>query len=469
MSLKYQNPGSYRDPYGSVFEVNGRVFRGIKEEKSFLIDKFLKSKFYENNSKKNIVETKKISIEDLIEAGLPIDIVNNFTLWVEHEPVDLITYPYEWSFEFLKKAAIFYLELHIDALNNNFQLKDSTAYNIQFIGCNPIFIDILSFEPYEEGNRWVGYKQFCEQFLAPLALTSYKGINFNSWIRGSPEGLSIVDASKLLPLKSFFSLTLLGNIHFHAMAMSKISSDSSRMGVKGKSQIPKKNLIAFIESIKKFIEKLRAPQESYWKSYDLKNSYTKEGTKEKEAIVGNFISSHNLKTVLDIGCNTGYFSDIALRSGANKVIGLDIDGGAVNLASKRPFSPEKIFIPLLYDFTNPSPSMGWRLKERASLERRLPKIDGVICLALIHHLVIGKNIPILDFIEWIVKISPRGVLEFVPKDDEMVVGLLSSRDDIFPNYSEEYFIKCLEQYVFIEQILPISNSKRTLILYREIK
>lgn len=469
MSLKYQNPGSYRDPYGSVFEVNGRVFRGIKEEKAFLFSKFLESDFYKSNSNKKIVETKTISIDDIVEAGLPMDITNNFTLWVEHKPVDLITYPYEWSFEYLKKAAIFYLELHIDALNNNFQLKDSSAYNIQYIGSTPIFIDVLSFEPYNEGDRWIGYKQFCEQFLAPLALTSYRGINFNPMMRGSPDGLSIVDVSKLLPLKSFFSLTLLGNIHFHAMAMSKISSGSSRMEVKSMRQIPKQNLIALMESIKKFIKQLRAPQESYWNGYDLKNSYTKEGTKEKETIVRNFIASHNLKTVLDIGCNTGYFSEIALKSGANKVIGLDIDSGAVNLASKRSLLPEKLFTPLLYDFTNPSPSMGWRLKERASLERRLPKIDGVICLALIHHLVIGKNIPILEFIEWIVGISPRGLIEFVPKDDEMVVGLLSSRDDIFPNYSEKYFIKCLEQYVFIEQILPINNSTRKLILYREIK
>jgi ribosomal protein L11 methylase PrmA len=468
MSLKYQNPGSFRDPHGSVFQINGRVFRGIKEEKVFLTTKFLDSELYKRNAKEKIVETKVISNAEIIAAGLPRDVVNSYQLWVEHQPIALITYPYEWSFEFLRRAAVFYLDLYIEALQNGFQLKDSSAYNIQFTGCNPVFIDTLSFEPYEQGNRWVGYKQFCEQFLAPLALTSYAGVDFNAYLRGSPDGLSIVDASKLLPLKSYLSLTLLGNIHLHAMAMSKISSASSWAEAKGDSQIPKRNLVALLESLKNFIAKLKIPKESYWNSYDLKNSYSEEGTKEKETIVKNFVASQNLKVVLDVGCNTGHFSEVALKSGANKVIGLDIDSGAVNLASKRVYPSEKLFTPLLFDFTNPSPSMGWRLKERASFEERMPKIDGVICLALIHHLVIGKNIPIEDFVEWIAGISPRGIVEFVPKEDEMVTGLLSSREDVFPNYSEEYFVECLKQYARIERILPVKNSKRKLFLYGEI-
>ena len=467
MSLEHQNPGSFRDPYGSVFEANGRVFRGIKEEKALLATEFLESDFYKSNAKKKIIETKIISLTELYEAGLSRNVVNSYQLWVEHKQIELITYPYEWSFEFLRRAAVFYLALHIEALHKDFQLKDSSSYNIQFIGCNPIFIDTLSFEPYEQGSRWVGYKQFCEHFLAPLALTSYSGVNFNPWIRGSPDGLSIVDASKLLPLRSFFSLTLLGNIHLHAMIMSKISSSSSRMESKKRGQIPKQNLIALMESLKKFITKLKAPRESYWNAYELKNSYSEESAKEKEAIVKNFVASQDLKVILDVGCNTGYFSEVALNSGASRVIGLDIDGGAVNLASKRLNSSAKLFTPLLFDFTNPSPSMGWRLKERPSLEERLPKIDGVICLALIHHLVIGKNIPIEDFTEWITGLSPRGIIEFVPKEDEMVIGLLSCREDVFPNYSEEYFIKCLKQHVRIERILPVNNSRRKLILFGE--
>jgi ribosomal protein L11 methylase PrmA len=467
MSLENQILGSFRDPFGSVFEIRGRVFRGIKKEKDLLVHKFLGSSFYKKNVGKQIVKTKEISKAEVLEAGISLDVINKFSLWVEHERIDFITYPYEWSFEFLRCAAIFYLDLYVEALENGFQIKDASAYNIQFLGLVPIFIDTLSFESYCDGDKWIGYKQFCEQFLAPLAVSSYCGVDFNPWLRGSPDGLSIIDCSKLLPLKSLFSLTLIGNIHIQAMCMSRISATTSKINYKTQNSIPKKNLIAFLRSLKRFIKKLKAPKESYWNRYDLENSYSDNGTSDKEKIVKRFVESKNLKNILDVGCNSGHFSQVALMAGANRVIGLDIDSGAINLASKKITAPGKLFTPLLYDFTNPSPAMGWNLEERASLESRIPEIDGVICLALIHHIVIAKNIPIRDFIEWITKLSPNGLIEFVPKDDPMVIGLLASREDVFPNYSENYFLESLANFSNIEQVISLNNSKRKFILYEK--
>lgn len=462
--LKFQNPGSFRDKNGYIFEINSRIFRGIKKSKAKIFSEFLNSNFYKENVNKKIVSSKKISSNEILKAGLPRHVINNFELWVEHDRIDFITYPYEWSFNFLKKAAILYLDLFLDALSNDYKLKDASAYNVQFIGCNPIFIDTLSFEPYEDGDNWLGYKQFCEHFLAPLALASYGKVNFNSLFRGSPDGINIIDSSKLLPLRTYFSFTLLGNIHLHAKAIAKISS-ASTLTAKRNHPLPKKNLIALLNTFKNFIAKLQPQENSYWINYDLKNSYTNKSTEDKKEIITKFIISENLSNILDIGCNSGYFSDVALKSGAKRVIGLDVDAGAINLASKREYQKNKVFLPLLYDFTNPSPSLGWGLKERASLDKRLPKIDGLICLALIHHIVIGKNIPIEDFIDWLIKLSPVGIIEFVPKDDPMVKGLLSNREDIFPEYTEEYFIKYLKREVKITQIYSLKDSKRKLIVY----
>jgi len=55
-------------------------------------------------------------------------------------------------------------------------LKDNSAYNIQFVQGWPIMIDTLSFERYEDGKPWVAYRQFCQHFLAPLALMCYTDI-----------------------------------------------------------------------------------------------------------------------------------------------------------------------------------------------------------------------------------------------------------------------------------------------------
>jgi ribosomal protein L11 methylase PrmA len=466
MSLENQIPSSFRDPFGSVFEIKGRIFRGIKKEKELLTHQFLGSSFFKCNAGKKIVNTKEISITEILDAGLSRDVADNFSLWVEHERIDFITYPYEWSFEFLRQAATFYLDLYIEALENGFQIKDASGFNIQYLGSTPIFIDTLSFEIYNDGDRWVGYKQFCEHFLAPLALSSYRNIDFNLWLRGSPDGLSIIDCSKLLPIKSYFNPTLLGNIHIQAMAMARIASTTKPS--EKKISLPIKNLFAFLHSLKNFINKLKAPRESYWNNYSLKNSYSDESMKEKEKVVNDFVVSNNLKTVLDIGCNTGFFSGVALNAGAQRVIGLDIDGGAINLAAQSKYPLNKLFTPLQFDFTNPSPSMGWDLNERLTLEQRLPKIDGVICLALIHHLVIGKNIPIEQFVRWITRLSPIGLIEFVPKNDLMVVGLLANREDVFQTYCEHFFINCLEKYVKVEKIISLKNSSRKFISYRGI-
>ena len=75
-----------------------------------------------------------------------------------------------------KDAALWSLKVQQTSLEFGMTLKDSSAYNIQFCNGKPIFIDTLSFEKYREGEPWVAYRQFCQHFLGPLALMSYKDI-----------------------------------------------------------------------------------------------------------------------------------------------------------------------------------------------------------------------------------------------------------------------------------------------------
>ena len=176
-----KNQGSFKDPYGSVYEFGDKILRGVKSPKSFEIKEFLTSDFYK--SKENeIVKTTLLKKEELIQLGLSNDLINNYDVWLEHEKIDFITYPYEWSFEYIKKAAVFHLDLQILSLKAGYQIKDSSAFNIQFVNGKPIFIDILSFEKYNDGDYWIGYKQFCEHFLAPLLINSELNIDHNTFL-----------------------------------------------------------------------------------------------------------------------------------------------------------------------------------------------------------------------------------------------------------------------------------------------
>ncbi|MCH8816049.1 MAG: class I SAM-dependent methyltransferase, partial [Chloroflexi bacterium] len=91
----------------------------------------------------------------------------------------------------LRRAALHYLDLHLDLLERNFTLSDASAYNIQFRGTRPVFIDVLSIRPYREGEYWTGYRQFCEQFLNPLLLVAVSGIPYQAWFRGNIEGIPV--------------------------------------------------------------------------------------------------------------------------------------------------------------------------------------------------------------------------------------------------------------------------------------
>ena len=183
---------------------------------------------------------------------------------------------------------------------------------------------------------------------------------------------------------------------------------------------------------------------------------------EKDRLVGDFVSKNNLQTVVDLGCNSGRYSRIAFVHGAKRVIGLDVDGGAIDKANLDKELKAKEFIVLQFDLMNPSPAIGWRNRERLTLWDRLPKIDGIICLALIHHICIGKNVPISEFIKFLFSMANNILIEFVPKSDPMVKGLLANRLDIFTDYNEKYFENEIVKYGKIHDINDLKGSTRKL-------
>ena len=198
----------------------------------------------------------------------------------------------------------------------------------------------------------------------------------------------------------------------------------------------------------------------------LKSSYDKLQTSEKERLVSKFCTDNGIKNLVDIGCNAGQFSDLALTAGVEKVYGLDIDGDALDRACQRPGLVGPRFSPIKYDFSNPSPNIGWNLRERTDLNSRLPTCDGLICLAVIHHLVIAKNIPILDFVFMLKSFSSRGIVEFVDKNDPMVVGLLQGRKDVFPDYTLDNFLDHMG-VLFKVSVLDSSKPTRHYVEFRE--
>lgn len=377
-----------------------------------------------------------------------------------------ITYPYEWSFELLKTAALFHIDLHLDLLERGFTLSDATAYNVQFIGTKPVFIDHLSIRPYRDGEFWAGHRQFCEQFLNPLLLRAYLGRPHNAWYRGSIEGIAVADIAAMIPTRRKFSWNVFTNVVLQNRFQTGTSGDAAKISMSGRS-FPKHAFVAMLRQLRKWVCSLSPGDKvkTVWADYSLTNTYSDAERDAKHRFIADYVNDAKPKTVVDLGCNTGEYSERALAAGAESVIGFDYDVQALDRAYKRTVEKGLNILPLFLDARNPSPSQGWMGKERAGFGERV-KADGLLALAFEHHLAIAHNVPLDQLVSWLVSLAPTGVIEFVPKTDPTVQKMLALREDIFPNYDAGEFERQLAASAEIVRAEVVSQSDRVLFQYR---
>ena len=457
-----EESGSFRDPAGTIFYINDRIFRRINKVGADRVN-FLEDKKILNESIKAnyLIQTKILNDDEKNKLNLNLnDII------LEHKKIPYVSYPYEWSFNQLKTAAIFHLDFNLFLLDMEATLIDASAFNIQFIGNKPIFIDTLSIEKYINGEPWKGHKQFCENFLNPLILKSKKGIKFNNWFKGNLEGIETYDLDKLLSIFDKFSYNIFTHVYLLNKLDQRFKSNKSLKPINKKKFISKKNLILILKQLKKFISDLEDYKSiSTWDDYSKNNSYSEIEESKKKEVVEKFIKKNNFNLVADLGCNDGEYSELSLKNGSKSVIGFDFDINAIDKAYQKALSKNLNFLPLYFDASNPSGNIGWNEKERKSFKNRA-KFDAILALAFEHHLAIAKNIPLDQVINWLVSLAPTGLIEFVPKNDLTVIKMLELKGDIFPNYTIQNFENELSIKTEILSKIQISMSGRTIYEYK---
>ena len=380
---------------------------------------------------------------------------------LQPDRVGFISYPYEWSFGQLQDAAGLTLEIQQRSLARGFTLRDSSAYNVQFRGGRPLFIDTLSFEPLEEGKPWTAYKQFCEHFLLPLTLMSSRDIRCGQLLRSYIDGIPLDLGSALLPLRSWGRLSTLLHIHLHAWALSRYSDTAAGSAAKGRT-MSRQKLSTLVKNLSDATRRLswRAAG-TEWAEYVTDNNYTPAASQAKRGLVTAHLREDERAHGLGPGRQHGEYSRAA-REVAPQVISFDVDPAAVERNYRRARAEgETGILPLLLDLTNPSPAQGWAGRERLSLEERGPA-DAVMALALIHHLAIGHNLPLEQVARYLARIGRQLIIEFVPKSDSQVKRLLLSRPDIFPGYTKEGFEEAFGRHYIIDAVDRIEDSERWL-------
>lgn len=459
------DPGSFRDPGGQVFLGAGQVYRTVNPP---AVDDF------------DFVEASGL-IESLVADGLVLasDKVDRSVLGgacgdaryvIEHPKLPFISYPYEWTFSALKAAALLHLDIHLRALEYGVTLSDASAFNVQFDGAKPVFIDRLSFVKYRDGGIWAGHGQFCEQFLNPLLLRAFFGVPHNAWYRGAQEGIPTEAIRALLPWRRMLSWNVLTHIVLQSaiQARVKAADDGGSAGSRElrKVGLPKSALEGMLRRLRRWIETLTPADKgkTTWQDYADSNSYADAEAAVKRGFVERFVAAVKPKTVWDFGCNTGAYTAAALGAGAEYAVGFDFDQGCLergfHAAREKDLPLQMVYL----DAANPASDQGWAETERQGLHRRA-SADALLALAFTHHLAIAKNIPLDRVVGWLIGLAPTGVIEFVPKTDPMVQRLLQLRQDIFPDYDEEHFLKCVGRLARIEHREHVAENGRLLVAY----
>ncbi|MDQ3710067.1 MAG: SAM-dependent methyltransferase [Actinomycetota bacterium] len=460
--------GSFRDPAGFVFTREGVLYRQVNPRFAEHYDHLMGSGLY-----RALTDAGLLVRHEEVDVAAHADDAHRV---LRPAMVEFISFPYEWCPGQLRDAALATLQAQQLALNHGMSLRDASAFNVQFVASRPVLIDTLSFEILPQGQPWVAYRQFCQHFLAPLALASSVDARLLRLLGVHLDGVPLDLAAALLPGRSRLQPGLAVHLHAHARSQRRHADDAGRAGAgKGDNKVGTKDAPHFSEqAFRGLIDSLTTavrkqawePGESAWRDYyAAKESYSDEAMASKEELVAKFVGELQPRSVWDLGANTGRFSWLAARAGAS-VVALEMDPSAVEVSWRQVVAGEApAILPLVMDLANPSPGLGWGSAERPSLSQRGPA-DLALALALIHHLAIANNVPLTHVAAWLATLCQWLVLEWVPKVDPMVRRLLASRQDVFDDYCEQGLQDALSGWFDVVQREPVHGSQRTLYLLR---
>ncbi len=458
---KTASPASFRDPDGFVFRGDdGVLYRQVHASSMDAYRLLMSSGLYARLAADgHLIEHEEVPLAQRFSDAAA-------AVLRPHE-LPVMSYPYEWCFSQLKDAALLTLTIQKQALGAGMSLKDCSAFNITFDGCRPVFFDTLSFDLYTEGAPWVAYRQFCQHFLAPLALMSYRDPRLVGLFRAHIDGIPLDLAATLLPRRTRLRLGLGLHIHAHA-SMQRRDAQRQKAGrnapdvVRPGRRIGKNAMLGLIDSLESSVRALKPPAGvTEWSDYYDDCHYADAAAERKARVVRETAEAVRPRIAWDLGANTGHYSRIVAETGAT-VAAFDVDWLCVerNYAQGKTEKRSNL-VPLWLDLTNPSPGLGWAHRERAALADRGPA-DLVLALALVHHIAIGNNVPFALIADYLAILSRHLVIEFVPKDDPQTLRLLETRKDIFAGYTQDAFESAFNRHFETRLAERLPESGRVL-------
>lgn len=456
-----RDPGSFRDPSNLVFHADGRVLRGLRGDAVDDWHALAAAPFFQSLQQQGkLCRTWPVQRDSTLSAD-----AQGWPVVLEHERVPFVSYPYEWCFSMLRDAAMLHLEVLLAALDDGMTTKDGSAYNVQWRGAAPTFIDIGSFESVRAGEPWAGYRQFCQTMLYPLMLQAHCGLSFQPWMRAQVDGIEAVQIRHLFNGARRLKAGVFKHIHLHEALQARYTrstTESVRADLRS-AGFSAELVVAAVRGLQRLVRRLEwTPPRSHWTEYQGSCTYSAGDRQTKAAFVAEALAHRRPDLTLDLGANDGTYSRLAARH-AQYVVAVEFDEAVVEcLYRELRAEGERRVLPLVMDLANPSPGIGWRGKERAAFTDRA-RADLVLALALVHHLAIGRNVPLAEVIDFLAGAGRSVVVEFIDPTDPMASHLLANKPQgMFPDYRRDEFERLLAERMTIVRRQELPSGTRAM-------
>jgi 2-polyprenyl-3-methyl-5-hydroxy-6-metoxy-1,4-benzoquinol methylase len=428
-------------------------------------------------TRQQLIPTRKLNADELeelrnVEGFDAVARQREVAAVFEHERVFLPSYPYEWPPEMLHAAGMLTLDIAQLCLKEGYGLKDATPYNVLFRGSQPVFIDVLSFERRHPGDPvWKPHAQFCRTFLLPLLAYKYWGVRPADVFTKRRDGFEPNEVYRFCgPLRKLLP-PFLTQVSLPTWLSRKDTGKSIyREHILQNHEQARFILESLFDRLRRALRRAepKPGRKTVWSDYQDSCSYTKGNFSAKEQFVSAALTEFKPGRVLDVGCNTGHFSELAALQGV-EVVAIDTDLGCVGALWRTAREQNGNILPLVVDLCRPSAAKGWRNRECSSfLERATGKFDAVMMLAVLHHVLVTERIPLDEVVALAAELTRDLLLiEFVAPEDKMFQTIARGREHLHAGLTSSAFETACRRHFQIVRSEQMEGTHRRLYLLRK--
>jgi Methyltransferase domain len=459
---------SWRDPSGFVVRDGSRILRAVLGDSIPIATRLLAADWLQSH-----IQAGRIPVSRWVEYSPAESPPGGDVRWIEHECLPFPAYPHEISALQLFDAAKLTLALALDALDHDWMLKDASAWNVLFDRGRPVFCDLMSFEPFRATSTWMAYAQFQRCFTIPLLLNKTAQVPPRTWFLVEHEALSPESARPLLPARAAWTqpgleavtlpvlLSRRGQRH-RSTGADRAPAEIDATRAKHVLRTTLRRLAAHIDALKPVTPK------SHWVGYQSsRDHYGTEDLLQKAAFVRDALADPGIRSVLDLGCNTGEYSAMAADLGKS-VVAVDADDASVQRLYQSQRGSMTNISPMVLNIARPPPALGWMNAETASfMERASARFDCVMALGLIHHLLVMERVPLDMIAQLLLRLSRASlIVEWVSPEDTRFKQLAGPNWPLYKSLTRESLELLLSEHCTLQSSLTLPCATRTLYFWK---